>query len=133
MTVYCDTCILIYFFDHAGSWQTQAANRLAKLALAGGSVVLSDLVRLEYRVQPLRIGDSVQLANFDAYCRLPDILYAPITTLVFDRATELRARYNFKLGDSIHLAAAIEAGCDSFLTNDTRLAACAEIPIEVLT
>src|SRR5687767_962473 len=43
-----------------------------------------------------------------------------ITTPVFDRATVLRAKYNFKLGDSLHLAAAIKAGCDRFLTNDRR-------------
>jgi len=94
---------------------------------------LSDLVRLEYRVQPLEFGDSAKLSNFDAYFQLRDVLHVPINTLVFDRATMLRARYNFKLGDSIHLAAAIEAGCDSFLTNDTRLAACTDIPIEVLS
>jgi predicted nucleic acid-binding protein len=56
----------------------------------------------------------------------------PITTAVFDRATLIRAAHNFKLGDSLHLAAATEAHCDRFLTNDARLAAFTAIPVEVL-
>jgi len=56
----------------------------------------------------------------------------PLSTAVYDRATLLRATYNSKLGDSLHLAAAIEAGCDLLLTNDHRLSKCTEIRIEVL-
>src|SRR6266511_4169107 len=33
---------------------------------------------------------------------------------------ESTERLHFKLGGSLHLAAAAEAGCDRFLTNDTR-------------
>jgi hypothetical protein len=36
------------------------------------------------------------------------------------------------LADSLHLAAAVEAGCDRFLTNDTRLSAFTALPVEVL-
>ena len=51
----------------------------------------------------------------------PDVEIAPITTTVFDRAMTIRAVHSFKLGDSLHLAAATEARCDGFLTNDIRL------------
>ena len=56
----------------------------------------------------------------------------PITTAVFDAATGLRAKYNFKLADSLRLATAIISGCDRFLTNDTRLSRCTDISVEVL-
>jgi len=36
------------------------------------------------------------------------------------------------LVDSIHLAAAIEFGCDRFLTNDARLSNFPEIAVEIL-
>jgi predicted nucleic acid-binding protein len=36
------------------------------------------------------------------------------------------------LADALHLAAAIEFGCDVFLTNDNQLAAFPDIAIEVL-
>ena len=52
------------------------------------------------------------LPSFDAFFGGPDVRLIPINTAVFDRATEIRAKHSFKLGDSLHLAAAVEAGCD---------------------
>ena len=77
-------------------------------------------------------GDAASLAQFDAFFARPDVQRVPLSTAVYDRATLLRATYNSKLGDSLHLAAAIEAGCDLLLTNDHRLSKCTEIRIEVL-
>jgi predicted nucleic acid-binding protein len=62
----------------------------------------------------------------------PDVRLVVITTAVFDRATLIRAAYNFKLGDSLHLAAAVEGRCDRYLTNDNRLSAFTALPVEVL-
>jgi predicted nucleic acid-binding protein len=132
MLIYCDSVIFIYFFDHAGSFNLRATNRLANLTKAGDRIAISDLVRLEYRVKPIKDGDSTKLALFDAFCSQPNVLIIPITTTVFDRATIIRATYSYKLADSLHLAAAVIGACDSFLTNDTRLAAFTDIPVEVL-
>jgi predicted nucleic acid-binding protein len=38
----------------------------------------------------------------------------------------------YGLADALHLAAAIESGCDVFLTNDNQLASFPDITIEVL-
>lgn len=132
MLVYCDSVVLIYFFDHTGQFHVRATNRLAALAAANDLVAISDLVRLEYRVKPTMHNDTLKLALFDAFCLRSDVQRMPITTAVFDRATVIRATYNFKLGDSLHLAAAVEGGCDLFLTNDGRLSAFADIRVEVL-
>jgi predicted nucleic acid-binding protein len=132
MLIYCDSVILIYFFDHVGPFNTRATNRLAAMALAKDHIAVSDLVRLEYRVQPLRTGDTTKLSIFDSFCSLPDVRLIPITSSVFERATHIRAKHNFKLADSLHLATAVASGCDRFLTNDTRLAAFTDIAVEVL-
>lgn len=99
---------------------------------AGDTVAFSDLTRLECRVKPLSLGATKSLADMDAFFARPDVLFVPITTAVFDRATAIRASFNFKLGDSLHLAAAVEAGCDRFLTNDNRLSAFPDVAIEIL-
>ena len=132
MLIYCDTVILIYYLDHTGTFNVRATSRITDLAAAGDRIAISDLVRLEYRVEPLRMGDTTRLALFDAFCQRPDVQLVPITTTVFDRTTTIRATHNFRLGDSLHLAAAVEGGCDRFLTNDRRLAAFADLPVEVL-
>lgn len=132
MLVYCDSVILMYFFDHTGAFNVRATNRLAAVAASKDRIAVSDLVRLEYRVQPIKNADKTKLDLFDAFCARPDVHIVPITTGVFDRATHIRAAHNFKLGDSLHLAAAVEGGCDHFLTNDRRLSGFTDITVEVL-
>ena len=114
-------CILIYFYDHTGPFNVRAMNRLAALAAVGDRIAVSDLVRLECRVKPFKNHDAAKVAVFDAFFGRPDVEIVPITTAVFDRAMTIRAVHSFKLGDSLHLAAATEARCDGFLTNDIRL------------
>jgi predicted nucleic acid-binding protein len=132
MLIYFDSVIPIYLLDHTGSFQSRAAARLVVLETAGDHIAVSDLTRLECRVRPLARGDAVKLAGFDTFFSRADVLKLPLTTAVYDRATLLRATYNFKLADSLHLAAAIEGVCDRFLTNDARLSRCTDIAVEVL-
>lgn len=99
---------------------------------AGDGIVTSDVVRLECRMLPIRLGNAASLADYDSFFAQANVEHAPITRAVFDRATLIRAAYNFKLGDSLHLAAAVQEGCDRFLTNDTRLSAFTDVAVEVL-
>jgi predicted nucleic acid-binding protein len=132
MLIYCDSVILIYFLDTVGSFNVRAVARMAAMQAAGDLAAFSDLTRLECRVKPLKLGATTALADFDDFFTRPDVRLMPITTAVFDRATLIRATYNFKLADSLHLAAAVEGGCDCFLSNDTRLSSVTDIPVEVL-
>jgi predicted nucleic acid-binding protein len=132
MLIYCDSVILIYFFDHSGAFQARAAQRLAALRIAGDRVVISDLIRLECRVMPLHLHDSAKLALFDGFFAQTNVEKASLTSSVFDRATIIRADFGFKTFDAINLAAAVEHGCDRFLTNDAQLARFPDITVEIL-
>ena len=57
----------------------------------------------------------------------------PMTPAVWERAARIRAVYKLQALDSVHLASAIEHGCDIFLTNDAQLKKCGGITVEVLT
>jgi predicted nucleic acid-binding protein len=128
--IYCDSVILIYFLDHTGPLQVRAAQRPAALWAAGDRVAVSDLTRLECRVHPLRHGDAARLAAFDGFFALADVQLVPLPRAVYDRATGIRAQHGFKTIDSLHLAAAVEAGCGRFLTNDTRLSTFSGITVK---
>ena len=51
---------------------------------------------------------------------------------IADAAAELRARYNLRMPDALHVAAALSTSCDALLTNDARLKRVQELPILVL-
>src|SRR5262245_61691517 len=105
MLIYCDSVILIYFLDSVGPFNVRAVARMAAMRAANDVAAFSDLTRLECRVKPMKLGATKILADFDAFFARPDVRLIPITTAVFDRATAIRAKHNFKLADSLHLAA----------------------------
>ena len=125
--IYFDSVALIYYIERRAPW---LASIDARLAAGPVRIVVSDLTRMECRVKPLSTGNTALLAEFDTAFAAAEL--APITTAVFDRATEIRATYKFKTPDSIHLAAAVEAGCAVFYTNDHRLDVFTGIAVEVL-
>ena len=86
-------------------------------------LAVSDLVLLECLVQPLATGNVGAETNVRRF--LERCLSFPLTSAVFERAAHLRAQHRLKTPDAIHLAAALEYGCDEFWTNDRRLAAAA--------
>ncbi len=132
MLVYLDSLVIIYFLDHDGHFQIRAANWIAEASAAGIVLAVSDLTRFECRVKPIRNKDSARLADFDGFFAQPDIQLVSLPAVVFDRAAEIRADFGFHAADSIHLAAAIEARCDQFLTNDVRLSRFTGINVEIL-
>lgn len=88
------------------------------------ALVQSNLVLMECLVVPMRNADSSLELQYRA--TLAAFQAADLTRAVFERAARLRARHRLKTPDAIHLAAALEHGCDEFWTNDRRLAAAAE-------
>lgn len=132
MLVYLDSVICIYAVAGAPSFQSRARARLAAMAVTKDQPVISDLTWLECRVKPIRLNDAVALADMDAFLSGSDVVRVPMPSTVFEHACRIRAFHNFKLGDALHLAAAVENGCGLFLTNDHRLASFPDIPVEVL-
>ena len=106
--------------------------RLAALKTAGDQPAISDLTWLETRVKPIRLGDALALAEMETFLTAADMVRVPLPFAVYDRACRIRAIHNYCLADALHLAAAIEGGCGSFLTNDHRLTGFPDIPVEVL-
>jgi predicted nucleic acid-binding protein len=45
----------------------------------------------------------------------------PVERAILLRAARLRCELHLKLPDAIHVASAVAAGCDLFLSNDHRL------------
>jgi predicted nucleic acid-binding protein len=130
--IYLDSVIVIYAVERPPPFGARATARIAALRAAGDRAVVSDLTWLECRIKPLRLGDAALLADLDSFFTDPDVVRVALPTPVYERATLIRAWYNYRLGDALHLAAAVEAGCSTFLTNDRRLHAFPDLTVELL-
>jgi predicted nucleic acid-binding protein len=129
--IYPDSCIVVYLIE--GSAEVQVAIRSALQAPEGDPLTLcySDLTRLECRVGPLLRADEDLLGLFDLFFTGSDAERVPLTTAVFDLATELRAKHRLKTPDAIHLAAALTGECQELWTNDSRFSKAAGTSIQV--
>ena len=132
MMVYLNANFVIYFIEMNPVWGPKVTAHLTAWLANGNQLAISDLTRLECQVAPLMAGNTMLLSKFATFFQSPDVRVLPLTAAVCDRAAALRAKYRFKTPDAMHLAAAIEHGCDRFLTNDLKLTSCTEITVEVL-
>ncbi len=128
-----DASTLIYFVEGSDTLRERIARRLDVVRAApAGQLVASRLARLECRVKPLRNNNPILLSEYDAVFGAGRFLLLDVTAAVLDRATDLRSRHGFKVPDAIHLASAIEASAEAFLTGDAGLAKCPDLNVEVI-
>ena len=132
MLIYLDTVIVIYAVEGDPPFQQRALARLGAARAVGASFAVSDLTYLECFIKPFKVGDMGLLANFKQFLTGSRMHKLPITAAAYERAARIRANLKYKLGDILHLAAAVEGNCDRFLTNDLRLGRYTDITIEVL-
>ncbi|WP_119065697.1 type II toxin-antitoxin system VapC family toxin [Aggregatilinea lenta] len=91
------------------------------------------LTLTEVLIHPLRKGnDPLKQRYHNILVENADFQLLPITARVTESAADLCARYNLRAPDALHIASAIDADCNAFLTNDMRLKRVTEILILVL-
>lgn len=124
MFYYLDSAPIIYLVERVAPFYERVTARIGEPEIL---LATSMLARLEARIKPLREKNQQRLEEFEDFFNNEITLEIGISREVIDEAAELRAKYNFKTPDAIHLAAAITSGCDVFYTNDHRLDRCTEI------
>jgi uncharacterized protein len=140
---YLDTVIVIYAVEGSPADQQRALNHLAALEQAGHRFAISNLTRTECLVPVFGPGGGQRLSDFFRFFHGPHLRTLGLTAEMYTRASAIRGSHSYPavppaqprrygLADALHLAAAIESGCDVFLTNDYQLANFLDITIEVL-
>ncbi|MGH7127273.1 MAG: type II toxin-antitoxin system VapC family toxin [Planctomycetaceae bacterium] len=132
MLVYLDSNIVVYLVEQPSNFGPRAALRVQALLASGDRIMVSDLTRVECRSNPLAAGDQGTLLHYDVFFSQTADRVMPLSTAVCDRATLIRGQYRYRTPDALHLAAAVEAGCGAFLTNDLRLSSFPDLTVEIL-
>lgn len=114
-----DTNILIYAYDAANSAKQQIAQRLLRAALAGHSVISTQVLAefstvLLHKISPA-VGPKDLIILLDALA--PIKVIAPDAELV-RRAVEVRAAYGIHFYDGMIVAAADKVGCKRIWSED---------------
>ena len=143
MILFLDTNIVIYAVQAGMPEHQRAVGHLAALEQAGHQFAISELTRTEALILPFQPGNGPLLQDFFRFFHGPNLRTLALTAATHARAAAIRASHTYPavppappkrygLADALHLAAAIESGCDVFLTNDHQPANFPDITIEVL-
>lgn len=134
-TVYLDANVLIYAFEStlAPFGHFSPLVDVFKSFETGKSWARTSLLtRAEVLVHPLRHSNQALLGIYKTLLAGDTFISVDaITVAMVDRAAKLRADGGLRLADALHLASALESGCDGFITADKRLLAYSSKRIEV--
>ena len=117
--IYLDTCLLIYATERDPVFGEATLAALADQP--DTRFAISPLVKLECLVRPIKTGDLVLQHHYET--AMAQLVQLSFPEQVFLAAAQLRARFNLRTPDALHLACTQHHGCDALWTNDDRLAA----------
>lgn len=128
-----DSSALIYLVEGRPELRQRVIEALDPvLRTRTGRLLASRLARLECRVRPLRLGNHDLLTRYDQLFAAARLDLMDVGQHIVDVATDLRAAHGFKTPDAIHLATAVVAKADQFVTGDADLARCTVVPVWVI-
>jgi predicted nucleic acid-binding protein len=128
-----DTAPFIYFTERRAGYVDKMRS-IFRLVFDGDMAILvSTIILPEILAKPLRESDDKLVTAYRSiFYKTQGITLSPVSSSIADRAADLRARYNLKTPDALHIATAIDAGCQAFLANDLDLRRVKEIQVLAL-
>jgi len=128
-----DTVVFIYLFEGDGLYGKRAERLFNEVEQGKKHAVFSCLGLIELLTGPKRRGRNDLAMQYKRFiANFPHLTITGLNENIVDTASDLRAKYNISTPDAIHLAAAIDAGAERFITNDRRLCRVKEIIVSLL-
>lgn len=128
--VYLDTSILIYLFQDQQKYSELLEDIFYLLESENINICFSSLLLTELLVDPLKNGQLDIAKNWLSYFKIAQNLeIIDLNPPIAVDAAFLRAKYNIKTPDCIHLATAMQKAKSVFLTNDIDLKKVKEVKV----
>ncbi|MBI4704089.1 MAG: type II toxin-antitoxin system VapC family toxin [Deltaproteobacteria bacterium] len=125
-----DTAPLIYLIEKHP--QFLPTMRLVARSIDEGRprAATSVVTLTEVLARPMKLGRADLVVAYRGLLEgNPSLQLVPIDGSLAVRAAELRSRHGIRTPDALQIAAALRAGCDAFLTNDTELRRVTELAV----
>jgi predicted nucleic acid-binding protein len=128
-----ETSPFIYFVERHPIYLDRM-RAIFQLVNAGKPKVVASVIALaEVLVLPIETGNETYQREYrEMLLNTRSITTELVSVAIAERAARLRVACRLRTPDALHIATAIIAGCDAFLTNDKGLRRVTEIPVLVL-
>ncbi len=131
--IYVEAAPLIYLIEENAVYIERMSVIIASFENAPMEGISSVITLTEVMTHPLRLG-KIELVQAYRDILLHDARFrlVPVTTDIAESAADLRAHYNLRTPDALHIATALEADCDAFLSNDAGIKRVTDLRILLL-
>ena len=130
---YLDANLYIYAFEGIAAHRKRMAGLLAAIDRQQTMVIASELLFTEILPRPVKEGRHDLVERYlDLFRRTSRIHLVPVDRSAILRSVHLRADFGLRSMDALHLATALVHDCDTFVTNDRRLARVDRVRVLVL-
>lgn len=131
--IYIDTNLFIYFFENNPNYADKVEKLFEESINKNILLISSELLYLELSVLPIKKQNSKILKLYtDIENYLPNLDLIPISKNILLKAAEIRATYNYRSPDAIHLSTALSEKCKGFYCADKNLKSFEQIKINIV-
>jgi len=131
--LYTETAPLIYYVEEHPTYVAKMDAIIEAIEDRPIEAVSSVMTLTEVLTRPFKLGNArLEREYRDILLHSGGFHLLTITARIAESAAALRARYNLRTPDALHVAAGIDARCDAFLTNDAGIKRVTEIAVLVL-
>lgn len=117
--IYLDANIYIYGFEGIVEQRDVITALFEEIERKQVTIIASLLLFPELLAKPLREGQTALANQYEEFLRHTDrVALTSVSDEIVLRSAGLRAQSGLKTADALHLATALEYGCDSFVSND---------------
>jgi len=128
----CDANCFIYYFEAHKKFGPLAKEIFEALKKEKIKIFCSTILLTELLVSPFRDKDKNLISLYLSLKEREGFTFVAPSVDIAIQAAKLRAKYNVKAPDAIHLATAIDSEVGFFITNDEKLKKVEEIETLVL-
>ena len=120
---YLDANLYIYAFEGIETHRRTMVELLAAIDRQDTTVIASELLFTELLPRPIKEGRQDLVERYLELIRRTRCIHpVPVDHPVILRSVHLRGDFGLRSMDALHVATALVHGCETFLTNDRRLA-----------
>jgi predicted nucleic acid-binding protein len=131
--LYIETVPFIYYVEDNLNYSDKVEHILDLTVNQNITLFTSVITLAEALTKPLKTGDTVvEQAYRTLFQQSHNLTLLPVTLAIAETTASLRARYNLRTPDALHLATAINQQCEAFLTNDLSLRRVTKLRVLVL-
>lgn len=117
-----ETAPYIYYVENHPVYADKMDVIFQTVELNGIEIHTSAITLTEVLVKPIQAHDHPLIASYREMLMATDYIHLnTVTVELAEHAAHLRARYNLRTPDALHIASAVLAGCSALLTNDLGL------------